>query len=65
MIKIGKVGAFFALMSTKWAPLIAVVIIWLVIIARIAVYFVHKKRIIAEITTNEGNREALDHFFNF
>ena len=65
MFKIGKVGAFFALMSTKWAPLIAVVIIWLVIIARIAVYFVHKKRIIAEITTNEGNREALDHFFNF
>ena len=65
MFKIGKVGAFFALMSTKWAPLIAVVIIWLVIIARIAVYFIHKKKIIAEITTNEGNREALDHFFNF
>ena len=65
MFKIGKIGAFFALMSTKWAPLIAVVIIWLVIIARIAVYFVHKKKTIAEITTNEGNREALDHFFNF
>lgn len=65
MFKIGKIGAFFALMSTKWAPLVAVVIIWLVIIARIAVYFVHKKKTIAEITTNEGNREALDHFFNF
>ena len=26
---------------------------------------IDKKKTIAEITTNEGNREALDHFFNF
>lgn len=65
MFKIGGIGAFFSLMSTKWAPLIAVAIIWIIIVARIAVYFVHKKKIIEAITTDEGNREALDHFFNF
>ena len=62
MFKVGKIGAFFSLMATKWAPLIAVAIIWLIIIVRIAIYFVHKKKTIEQITSDEGNREALDHF---
>ena len=42
-----------------------VCVIWLIIIVRIAIYFVHKKKTIEQITSDEGNREALDHFFNF
>jgi signal peptidase I len=61
--KVGKIGVILNLLSNKWAPFLIATLLIFVFGLRIFVYCWKRKRIIANISTREDNRSAIDHFF--
>jgi signal peptidase I len=64
IFKIGKIGAILNLLSTQWAPVVIISTMLMIFAIRIIVYYVHKKRIVADISNNAKTRKALNHFFD-
>ena len=64
MFKIGKAGFLLNLLSTKWAPIVIISALLAVFVLRIAMYFVHKKKVIENISPDDRTRDALTHFFD-
>lgn len=63
MFKIGKIGVLLSLLSTKWAPAVIIGTMLVIFIVRIAFYCANKKKIIDDISSNDKNRAAINHFF--
>ena len=63
MFKIGKIGAVLTLLSTRWAPAVIIGTMLLIFVVRIVFYCANKKKIIDDISTDDKNRAAINHFF--
>lgn len=64
MFKIGKIGALLNLLSTSYAPLVIIMIMLLIVAVRVVVFYLNKRRIIAQISTDNDTRAAIKHFFD-
>jgi signal peptidase I len=64
IFKINNIGGFLNLLSTKWAPLIIVLIVILLFALRIAAYYVKKLILISRIADDAETRKAIAHFFD-
>jgi signal peptidase I len=64
IFKIGQFGILLNALSTPMAPLVIILLLVIVFVLRIALYYMHKKKVIKNISTNDYTRAALNHFFD-
>lgn len=64
MFKIGQLGVILNALATPMAPLLIILLLIAIFALRIALYYMHKKKVIENISTKTNTRDALDHFFD-
>ena len=64
MFKISKIGSLLNILSAKFAPILIILLILCFFGIKIAFFFVKKKVVISNISTNKENRAAINTFFD-